>query len=72
MSLEQIRVAAVTPALSLADTIRNSEIIIAQILAQDEANVDIAVFPELCLSGYSCGDLFNQEFLINSCLKIFF
>lgn len=69
MRLEQIRVAAVTPALSLADTIRNSEIIIAQILAQDEANVDITVFPELCLSGYSCGDLFNQELLINSCLK---
>lgn len=69
MSQEYVRVAAVTPKLFLSDTKKNSEIIIEKILAQDEAGADITVFPELCLSGYTCGDLFNQDFLINSCLE---
>jgi NAD+ synthase (glutamine-hydrolysing) len=63
------RVAAVTPVLNLAHVSRNSEVIITQILALDKKEVDIIVFPELCMTGYTCGDLFEQELLLESCLR---
>jgi NAD+ synthase (glutamine-hydrolysing) len=39
-------------------------------LAQVEATgADLLVFPELCITGYTCGDLFYQEALLDSALK---
>ena len=31
----------------------------------DQAGIDLLVFPELCITGYSCGDLFYQNVLID-------
>lgn len=55
------RVAAVTPSLKLGDIKENSDSIISNILSLDKKDVDVIVFPELCLTGYTCGDLFHQE-----------
>lgn len=59
-----IKVAAITPPIAVADCIRNAQAIGLGIRKAAEAGVQIAVFPELCLSGYTCGDLFLQESLI--------
>jgi NAD+ synthase (glutamine-hydrolysing) len=53
-----LRVAAASPRLTLADPDRNAEEI-ARVLCQAGARgVQLAVFPELCLTGYTAGDLF--------------
>ncbi len=62
-----IKAAAATPKLKVADTVYNREQICA---CMDEAvskGAKAIVFPELCLSGYTCGDLFLQETLLSSC-----
>ncbi len=62
-----IKVAAVTPKMKVADTIYNTDQICAGIEEAAEEGAKIIVFPELCISGYTCGDLFLQERLLASC-----
>ena len=64
-----VRVAAVTPRLYLADVERNTAEIIrlAEEAARKEAS--IVVFPELCITGYSCADLFGQQRLLEAAEK---
>ena len=57
------RVAAVTPKLSLGDVHKNSEFITYQIILHDKQDVEIVVFPELSLTGYTFGDFFFQEII---------
>ncbi|MCJ7696115.1 MAG: NAD(+) synthase [Anaerolineaceae bacterium] len=59
-----LRLAVVTPEMRLADVDYNADVIISTLglLAKDD--VHMAVFPELCISGYSCGDLFHQTLLL--------
>lgn len=60
-----IRVAAATPRVYLADTRKNADEIIR--LCNDAAGrqPSVIVFPELCVTGYSCGDLFAQTPLLD-------
>ena len=62
-----VKVAAVTPKVKVADTIYNKEQICAGIKEASGAGAKVIVFPELCISGYTCGDLFLQERLLVSC-----
>ncbi|WP_027390510.1 NAD(+) synthase [Chrysiogenes arsenatis] len=62
-----VRVAAVVPPLTLADVDRNSENIGALWRQCESEHVAVCVFPELTLCGYSCGDLFYQEKLLDRC-----
>ncbi len=64
-----VRVAAVTPRQYLADVERNTAEIIrlAEEAARKEAS--IVVFPELCITGYSCADLFGQQRLLEAAEK---
>lgn len=59
-----IKVAAVTPKIKMADTAYNTEIIIAKMKEAMEKKAKIIVFPELCITGYTCNDLFFQEHLL--------
>ena len=59
-----IKVAAVTPKVSVADTKFNVEEICKRIKECEGQGAKIIVFPELCVTGYSCGDLFFQELLL--------
>ncbi|MGN0158292.1 MAG: NAD(+) synthase [Brotaphodocola sp.] len=61
-----LRVAAATPKIKVADTIFNREEICKMIEKADEAGVGLLVFPELCLTAYTCSDLFSQFPLIRS------
>lgn len=58
-----VRAAAVTPILKVANPDFNTEEIIKCAKEADKNGAGIILFPELCISGYSCGDLFYQEFL---------
>ncbi len=62
-----IKVAAVTPDMRVADTVYNTEQICLSMDAAVKEGAKIVVFPELCISGYTCGDLFLQERLLCSC-----
>lgn len=61
-----IRVAAATPEIKIADCVFNSDTVIAMIKEADSKGASVIVFPELCLTGASCGDLFFQKKLIDS------
>lgn len=61
-----IRTAAIVPRLIVGDTDANTKQIIEKAKEADKKNADIAVFPELCLTGYTCADLFFQTALQKS------
>ncbi len=61
-----IRTAAATPDIKVADCGFNGSNIIENIRKAAENNAEIIVFPELCITGYTCGDLFAQRALISS------
>ena len=56
-----IKVAACTPKIRVADVDYNVSQITEQIKLCKEKGVKIAVFPELCVTGYTCQDLFYQQ-----------
>ncbi len=59
-----VKVCAATPEVKVADCRFNSAEIIKSIQRAAEEGAKIAVFPELCVTGYTCGDLFLQDALI--------
>lgn len=59
-----VKVAAASPMVKVADCIYNAEAIYNLINDAVEAKASIVVFPELCITAYTCGDLFNQQLLI--------
>lgn len=61
-----VKVAAATPAIRVADCEFNAERICEQIDEALAQKAKIIVFPELCMTGYTCGDLFWQEKLLDS------
>lgn len=63
-----LRAAAASPALKVADPAYNAARIIEVIEAQAQKGTELLVFPELSLSGYTCGDLFLQKTLTDGCL----
>lgn len=60
-----VKVAAVTPDIRVADVAYNTAQICKRIDEAVEAGAKIVVFPELCITGYTCGDLFTQEILLS-------
>ena len=63
------RVAAVVPVLRVGDTDFNREVLLKEYDAACGMGAAVALFPELSLTGYSCGDLFFQEQLLAAAEK---
>lgn len=59
-----VRVAAATPSLKVADCEYNTTEILKQINDAETRGVSVIAFPELCITAYTCGDLFLQRLLI--------
>ncbi len=59
-----IKVAAATPDIRVADVAYNTEKICDLIDETAEEGAKVAAFPELCVTGYTCGDLFTQDILL--------
>ena len=67
-----IKVAAMTPKIRVADPIYNAERI-CECIDEGEANkAKIMVFPELCITGYTCHDLFLQDKLLEDAKRALF
>ena len=61
-----IKVAAGTPLIEVADCIQNSEQILSIVKTMEQNGAGIMVFPELCITGYTCHDLLLQNTLLDS------
>ena len=59
-----IKVAAGTVDVVVADVQYNTEQILARMREADAAGVNLLTLPELCLTGYTCGDLFFSDCLL--------
>ena len=64
-----LKAAALSPALRVADCTYNTQQIIGEMRACAARGVRLAVFPEFCLTGYTCGDLFLQRALQQGALE---
>ena len=64
--LDFIRIACAVPAVKVGDVKKNVKDICEYILKADEQGVDVVLFPEMALTGYTCGDLFFQDALWNA------
>ena len=60
-----VTVAAGTPKIRVADCRYNAEQIFTLMREADKQGVKVLALPELCLTGYTCGDLFLQETLLS-------
>lgn len=61
-----IKTAAATPKIVVADCKANGEEILRLVREMAKEHAKLMVFPELCITGYTCGDLFSQRCLIES------
>ena len=64
-----IRVAASVPELKVANVSFNIQEIIKEIKLLAKEGVQIVTFPELCITGYTCADLFSQDILLKEALN---
>ncbi|MDO5134902.1 MAG: NAD(+) synthase [Eubacteriales bacterium] len=64
-----VKVAAATPHITVADCRANGEEILRLIREMEAESAKIMVFPELCITGYTCQDLFLQRQLLDSAME---
>lgn len=60
-----LKTAAATPTIRVADPAYNAQEIAGLLKQAAQQGVKFLVFPELCLTGYTCGDLFLQPLLLS-------
>ncbi len=61
--LDYIRIACAVNPVQIGNVKKNIADICAKMAEADEKGCDLVVFPELCVTGYTCGDLFFQQAL---------
>ncbi|MBQ8489161.1 MAG: NAD(+) synthase [Pseudobutyrivibrio sp.] len=64
-----IKVASATCDIKVADTKYNADAIVEKIKDATDGGVKIICFPELCITGYTCGDLFLQDTLLKGAIE---
>ncbi len=69
MKYSILRAAAVSPSLIVADCEYNAGQIVSSIRAASAQGARLVVFPELCITGYTCGDLFAQDALMKGAVQ---
>lgn len=60
-----IKVCSLSPRIELGRPMANVKLILKEIKKLETKNPHFIVLPELCVTGYSCGDLFFQDYLLN-------
>ena len=60
-----VRCGSAVPDIKVADCAFNAEKIIEKVREAAENGCSVLVFPELCITGYTCGDLFLSHTLLN-------
>ena len=61
-----VRIACAVPPVTVAGVKRNTDAMLDLLRRAGEEGADLVAFPELCLTGYACGDLFRQRRLLDS------
>ena len=64
-----VRTACVTPKIKIANPDYNTAEILDCLKEADQSGAGIVLFPELCITGYTCADLFYQEFLYKKAMQ---
>ncbi|MDP4119139.1 MAG: NAD(+) synthase [Bacillota bacterium] len=64
-----LRTAVAVPKLTVGDTASNAAAVIEMAREADRQGADLVVFPELCLTGYTCADLFFQRTLLEGAVE---
>lgn len=62
-----LRIAAATPKIRVGDVAGNAAAILECVDAAVRAGARVLALPELCLTGYTCGDLFHDRTLLRAC-----
>ena len=62
-----VKAAATTPVIAVANCKHNAQSIIEQATELAKRDAELILFPELCLTSCSCGDLFTQPHFIQAC-----
>lgn len=62
-----VRIASAVPSVQVGNVAYNTKQIIRMLQQAKQQGASIVNFPELCLSGYTCGDLFFQRSLLEAC-----
>ena len=62
-----LRIAAATPKIRVGDVAGNAAAILECVDAAVRAGARVLALPELCLTGYTCGDLFHDRALLRAC-----
>ena len=60
-----VKVAAAVPVVKVADVAYNVQQVESLIAQAEGRGVEVLVFPELCITGYSCQDLFKEQLLLD-------
>ena len=66
MKYGYVKVASAVPTVKVADCVSNIKEIESQIAMAEGQGAEIIVFPELCVTGYTCQDLFRQQLLLDA------
>ena len=67
--MKKIRLALASPKITLCDTEKNAAVIIGAIKEAAGNGAEIIAFPELIITGASCGDLYKQRSLLSAADK---
>ena len=62
-----VKVAVCSPQIKVADVIYNEQAILSQIKEAAEKGASVILFPQLCLTGSTCGDIFFSDTLLGEC-----
>lgn len=69
MAFGYVKVGAYTPKIKVADTLFNTKNIMQGVDEAIDVGVHVLAFPELCITGYTAGDLFYSSTLLDSALN---
>ncbi|MBQ8361669.1 MAG: NAD(+) synthase [Bacteroidaceae bacterium] len=64
-----VKVSSAIPQVKVADCMHNGKEITNMIFEAEKAQVELLVFPELCITGCTCGELFKQRTLLENARK---
>ena len=67
--LDFIRIGCAVPDVQVGNTVKNAEDICLWLQRAEEEKCDLVIFPELAITGYTCGDLFFQDALLTGAVQ---
>ena len=69
MVVEALKIKCISPDFKLGDVSYNGKLIVSEVKKADKEGVNILVFPELCLCGYTLRDMLASPVIVDACEK---